>query len=246
VWEPHVQRFLVDLVKPDWVCLDIGANIGVHTLCLAALAHQGAVHAFEADPTNYAVLSRNVDSVPSPAGDIELLHLALWERPGTLVVGGADELSGCSFVSEDAVDEAEVETRLRSVVSTDMLSSTDLHMRRAEVEAVPLDDWSESLMRLDFIKLNVEGAEASVVRGADRTLWRHRPVLLVEYNPACAAAYFNQPADVLFHELKARFASLHALQEDGNLAPLPDWDTLKARLDSGKGWEDVVCLPASN
>jgi FkbM family methyltransferase len=245
VWEPHVQRFMAGLVKPDWVCADIGANIGVHTLSLAALACQGKVYAFEADPANFAVLLRNTSELRPPAGEIEALHLALWERTGSLTTGGADEVAGCSFVADGAIEAGEIERRLRAVIGAEALSGTELHVRRSEVHAVALDDWAESLARLDFIKLDVEGAEAWVVRGADRTIRRHRPVLLVEYNPACAATYFHQPADGLYHELKSRFHSIHAMEEDGSLTMVADWDALQARLQAGKGWEDLVCLPGN-
>jgi hypothetical protein len=38
-WEPHVRSFLQTVVQPDWVGLNIGANLGAHTLSLAVLAH---------------------------------------------------------------------------------------------------------------------------------------------------------------------------------------------------------------
>src|SRR5580765_8476349 len=47
-WEPHVRRVMERIVRPEWTCLDIGANIGVHTLALAELARE--VIAFEANP----------------------------------------------------------------------------------------------------------------------------------------------------------------------------------------------------
>ncbi len=246
-WEPHVRRFLAGVVQPNWVCADIGANVGTHSLALASLARDGRVFAFEADPANHAVLTRNIAALPPPAGPIEALHLALWDRRGTLVIGGAAELAGCSFVTEEPTDAAATERRLRAVVDAAALDGTELHVRLSEVPALPLDEWAEAaaLPRLDLIKLDVEGAEARVIRGADRTLRRHRPVLLVEYNPACAASYFDQPADALFRELESRFEAIHALEEDGALMRLADWEALRTRLEAGKGWEDLVCLPAA-
>jgi hypothetical protein len=60
VWEPHVQAYLERTIAPDWVCLDIGANVGIHTLNLATVAKNGEVFAFEADPQNYAWLAETV------------------------------------------------------------------------------------------------------------------------------------------------------------------------------------------
>ena len=62
-------------------------------------------------------------------------------------------------------------------------------------------------------------------------------------NPACAAIYFGAAPDALFRELETRFAAIHALEEDGTLTPLADWPALQVRLATGKGWEDLVCVP---
>jgi FkbM family methyltransferase len=244
-WEPHVRRYMEGIVRPDWVCLDIGANIGAHTLSMAALACEGRVVAFEADAVNFAVLSRNADALAPPRGTIELVHVALWDRPGTLILGGADELAGCSFVAEDGADAAAVERRLRRVVDPDAIKRTDIHARVSEVPALPLDAWAKDnpLARLDLIKLDVRGAEVRVLHGAEATLRRYRPVLVVEYNPACAEVYFGQPPDALFRELDARFATIYVLEADGSLTLVPGWDLLGERLDRGKGWEDLVCIP---
>jgi FkbM family methyltransferase len=244
-WEPHVRSFLQTVVQPDWVCLDIGANLGAHTLLLAVLAHQGRVVAFEADPANYALLIRNAAALAAPKGRIEPIHVALWDSVGTLVIGGADELAGCSFVAEGPADAEDTEQRLRAVVDTSAISQTALHIRLSDVPAMPLDDWAAAnpLQHLDLIKLDVEGSGARVIRGADRIIRESRPILLVEYNPACAKAYFGEPADALFRELELRFAAIHAVENDGSLTRLPGWPALEDRLKTGKGWEDLVCLP---
>ncbi len=60
IWEPHLVRLLHRLVRSDDVCLDVGANIGVHTLVLAGLAPQGRIHAFEPSSKNFSFLKRNI------------------------------------------------------------------------------------------------------------------------------------------------------------------------------------------
>jgi len=244
-WEPHVRHYFESIVQPDWVCMDIGANLGAHTLSLACLASDGRVMAFEPDPVNYALLARNITHLPLPKALIEPLQIALGDRSGVATVGGADELAGCSFVSQGTMDAAMTEERLRAVVDPNAIADTVLHMRLAQVTAMRLDDWVKDrpLPRLDLIKMDVEGAEADVLRGADETLRRLRPILLVEYNPAAAAAYFGHEPDALYRELAARFATIHALEADGSLTLLPDWPSLHDRLAKGKGWEDLVCLP---
>jgi FkbM family methyltransferase len=244
-WEPHVRSFLQTVVQPDWVCLDIGANLGAHTLSLAVLAHQGRVVAFEADPANYAVLIRNAAALAPPKGRIEPIRVALWDSVGRLAIGGADELAWCSFVAEGAADAAKTKQRLHAVVDASAISGTALHMRQSDIPAIPLDDWvaANPLPQLHVIKLDVGGAEAHVIRGADRTIREHQPILLVEYNLARAEVYFGQPADALFRELEPRFAAIHTLEKDGSLTRQSGWTALEERLKTGKGWEYLVCLP---
>ena len=57
-------------VAEDAVCLDVGANIGLYTMALAALAPKGSVSAFEPSPETFGFLSRNIElnSSPTPTG----------------------------------------------------------------------------------------------------------------------------------------------------------------------------------
>src|SRR5207247_9520522 len=113
------------------------------------------------------------------------------------------------------------------------------------VSAMRLDHWArrDGLKRVDLIKLDVEGAETHVLAGAAQTLERFRPILLTEYNPRCAA-YFGEPPDAYFRLLGRLYTSVRLIEPDGSLSELPDWETLEARLEQGKGWEDLLCEPS--
>ena len=245
-WEPHVRRYLETVVQPGWGCLDIGANLGAHTMALAVLAHQGRVVAFEADASNFALLSRNTAVLTAPRGGIQLVHAALWDSETTLMAAGADELAGCTFVTSDLSDAEAVERRLRTVVDASAIAEVELHARLSKVVGIKLDDWlrDNPLPRLDLIKLDAEGSELRVIPGRGRGVCANiQTILLVEYNPACGAAYFNQSPDILFDELLTRFASIHLIEPDGRLTKLVDWPSLASKLAEGKGWEHLVCLP---
>lgn len=59
-WEPHVVSVLKDCIDPEFVCLDIGANIGAHSVVMADLACNGQVIAFEASRRNFEFLHHNL------------------------------------------------------------------------------------------------------------------------------------------------------------------------------------------
>ena len=49
-------------IKPDWICLDLGANMGTYMLAMSALAPRGLVWAFEPDPVLYGNLCRTIEA----------------------------------------------------------------------------------------------------------------------------------------------------------------------------------------
>jgi hypothetical protein len=53
------------------------------------------------------------------------------------------------------------------------------------VQSVQLDDQLANLPKINFVKIDVEGHEPKVLEGFSRLIVRHRPVLLVEFNPRC-------------------------------------------------------------
>src|SRR5947199_3313272 len=61
-WEPQVMDVMASLVRPTDVCLDIGANLGAHTMVLADLASQGNVYAFEPSSLNARYLRENIET----------------------------------------------------------------------------------------------------------------------------------------------------------------------------------------
>ncbi len=238
-WEPHLRASFARLVQRDWTCLDIGANLGAHTLGLATLA--GRVIAFEAADRNAAHLRVNVGR-SADAERVQIANLALWDAPAWLSMAAAEEVEGCTFVASGGA--ADSLTRLRANIPA--VAERELNLTLDAVEAMRLDDWLDThpVDRVDLIKLDVEGSERRVLRGALRTLDWFRPILITEYNPGCAAQYFGEPGDAYFRDLRMLFSRIRLIEADGTpSAPIAEWETLAARLSDGKGWEDLLCEP---
>lgn len=240
-WEPHVRRHLERVVKPDSTCLDIGANIGAHTLSLATLAYMGRVIGFEADPNNRALLARNVAALGGAIADVEVAGVALWNQVDRLTLASSSALSGHSFVSSDPLSRADGEKQLRRTVTSAELVDLDLQIR--EIEAVPLDTWTadRALQRIDLIKLDVGGAETRILAGAVETLRRDQPTLIVEYNPTYAEQYFDEAPITLYNMLFKQFDIMEIIEDDGTTTPVTGWEALKVRFEDGKGWENLSC-----
>lgn len=150
----EVQIFQT-FVRPGAVVLDIGANIGAHTVPLAQLAgRQGVVVAFEPQPVLHQILTANLvlNSIPNTL----TYAMALGAEMGTCRIPVLDYGADFNFggVGMNQVAEGE-------------------EVPLATVDSFELD-------RVDFLKLDVEGFEVQVLQGGAETIRRCRPVLYVE------------------------------------------------------------------
>ena len=153
------------MVRPGSVVLDIGANIGAHTLQFAGLVGpDGKVIAFE--PTDFAMhkLRANLALNPQLASRVDTHQVMLAERPDHPV---APEIY--SSWPLFTVDDLHPRHRGRLMPST-LAEVTSLDALVAEL----------GLGRIDLIKLDVDGHEYSVLRGAAETLERFKPLVLME------------------------------------------------------------------
>jgi FkbM family methyltransferase len=162
VYEPHVRECLDALLKPGDVYIDVGAHIGFHAATAAyRVGAEGRVFAFEADPAVHGRLARNLAQFPWA----QAVHGAVWEHSGTL----AFERS--SFEQESGWGT--------------LCNVRDLGKgEHVNVRAVSLDDWCREtqIVRVDVMKIDAEGSELAVLRGAQRMLDRFHPAIVLEIN----------------------------------------------------------------
>lgn len=163
---------LLEFCAPDPVFLDIGANIGVHTLLLAAIAGpRGRVHAFEAQRIVFQMLMGNlaINSIENVYGH----GVALGQAAGELSLPPVDYARPWNFGGMGLATES---PNPQFAPGTPERAAADRHEM---VPVITLD--SLKLERVDFIKLDVEGMEEDVLRGAARTLDICRPLMQVEW-----------------------------------------------------------------
>ncbi len=166
-FEPETVRTYQRLLKPGQVALDIGANIGAHTLPLAqAVGARGQVHAFE--PTRYAFqkLQANVALNPAVATAIQARQILLSAVPQAAVPAAI--CSGWPL----AEDGRELHPE----------HGGEPHGTEGAWSAT-LDEALPDLARLDFIKLDVDGHELAVLQGGRGLLRKFEPPILIELCP---------------------------------------------------------------
>lgn len=167
-FEPATIKLYETLVKPGDIVLDIGANIGAHTLPLARLVGEmGRVIAFE--PTSFAVRKL-------------VTNLAL----------NRDLVARVTTLQAMLVSEINAPLEPAIFSSWPLVSTENLHakhrgrlMDTAGAVSTTLDQTVDelNLSRIDFVKLDVDGHEFEVLCGAMKTIDKHRPKILLELAP---------------------------------------------------------------
>ncbi|HXV77005.1 MAG TPA: FkbM family methyltransferase, partial [Candidatus Polarisedimenticolaceae bacterium] len=157
-----------ELVRPGDVVWDVGANVGLFSFAAAGRSRpDGRVLAIEPDPWLAQLVNRSATLNPDLLGRFNVLQAALTERAG------------------DAVLHVARRGRAANYVAGFMPSTQTGGVREAlAVRAVTLDALLDDWPRPDVLKIDVEGAEASVLRGARRVLHEVRPRILCEVSQA--------------------------------------------------------------
>lgn len=156
------QLFIIECVRPGDTFVDIGANIGMLTLLAARLVGpEGRVEAFEPNPEVYRRLSHNVQR--NRLQNVSLHAVGLGDKDADLTLRVWAKNKGWGTFGTLAPDEMR---QLSSEYQTRVLKGDDVLDIRPGGRVI--------------IKIDVEGYECHVLRGLDRTLCLHDPIVITE------------------------------------------------------------------
>lgn len=213
---------------PEAVCVDAGANIGIFTLALARLCPRGRVYSFEPSPSASRFLRQNV--ALNGFGNVEVAEAALGN-------------------TEDGLSFHEVSTFLAgsyTVEGAPPFGSGPAAPRVVHVPSSTLDGFCSraGIRRVDFVKLDVEGAELSVLEGASRVLSSFRPVVLMEFNSFALCAFHQIAPFSFLQRVRQLFPFAYRVdRQDGTLGPLEsdeDWFRLLHLNLTGGAVDNIV------
>lgn len=158
-FEDIAHEKLMSLVNKNNVVLDIGTNYGTTLLQFAKKVGEGGqVFGFEPDPINYGICTKNI--ALNPFLNVKVDNLGLGDVKGelTLVVDTESNRGG------------------------NRISKNTFGKEAYKVQIVSLDEWinNENLKHIDLIKMDVEGFEYNVLKGAEKTLEKFHPTLFIE------------------------------------------------------------------
>jgi FkbM family methyltransferase len=215
-FETAEAAFVTRFVRPGMTVLDVGAHHGLYTLLASkCVGRSGRVIAFEPSSRERRRLSRHLWI--NRCGNVDVQACALGDHTGEgdlyLVEGEHD---WCNSLRAPNIEERTSKVR---------------------VEVRRLDDVLEGLSwpRVDFIKLDVEGAELSFLHGARRMLRGDvRPAILVEVQDVRTAPWGYAARDIVQFLADAGYGWF-ALADDGSL------ESISSELASYDG--NLVALP---
>ncbi|HEX5284654.1 MAG TPA: FkbM family methyltransferase [Bryocella sp.] len=201
----HIKRML----PQGAVFFDVGSNFGYYSLTIGQyLAGHGYVFAFEPHPANRARLERNI-ALNHLQESITVVPDALSDSAGTAHMTKRPDNTGAAHIADQGDTEIEVST---------------LDTRVDELR----------LARLDFVKIDVEGFEAHVLRGGERSLKRFRPNMLIELLPE-QLERAGSTTRMVYSLLQDYRYELYTADRD-RIVPLKTWPT-------GSELINAFCLP---
>ena len=210
IWEAYNTPVFESFIRPGKTVVDVGAYIGSHTIKFANLAKPGKVYAFEPQEDIHQILLKNI--ALNDLGDyVTAYKMALGDRscntkmarnpkashdPKTFGNRGSNRIVGCL---DDTGDPLAFEMRT--------------------LDSFELDN-------VGFIKIDVEGAHLLVLKGAEKTIKRNKPLMLIEILGGRGGAGFThhettQRAEVVQWLDGRGYAALKWRGSDYLAVPLP-------------------------
>lgn len=155
--EPHLQNIINKYVTRGGSALEVGANIGFFTIFLSKhVGPTGKVYAFEPIPSTYNVLNNNI--LLNSLDNVQTYNLAAFSESGQIV--------------------------FRVPKGNHSMASMHWHKNCEDVDEYTVNTVNLDSMfydkKIDFVKIDVEGAEGDVVAGMEKIISANRPIIFVE------------------------------------------------------------------
>lgn len=212
-WEPQYTALFARLVRPGDTVFDLGANHGVYALMAARLVGAtGRVHAFEPNPRLAQLVDMSL-RINGFAGWAQVHRIAASDRTGIARLFFTDSYSGGGSLSGTA----------------DQSDATGASKHAVDCRLVPLDAlFPDPAMRLDVIKMDVEGHEGPALRGMRELLARSPDVrIMMEFGPQMMQAS-GMAAPEVVALLEGLGLSAWTIDHEGCIAPAA-WADLAAQ-----------------
>ena len=209
-WAKHEPEtpFLADLLSGAPVCLHVGASDGRHSYVMTQVAPKATIYAFEPSAFAFEVLKVGI-AWHGIGKQVTAIHAAAGDKPGEMMLVTPKKTSGrmgraYAYVSETSpngparpdLEDTGHETQMTPVVTLDGFCA------------------ERGIDRVDFIRMDIEGAELMALKGALNILDRDRPHVLLEIHPVMLQARFGASGEAVLDLFRDRGYRMFALNGD--------------------------------
>jgi FkbM family methyltransferase len=209
-WAKHEPEtpYIADLLSGAPVCLHVGASDGRHSYVMTQVAPKAKIWAFEPSAFAFEVL-RTCVAWHGIGRQVTPIHAAVADKPGELLLVTPKKTSGRMGRAYAYV----AETRPNGPARPDL---EDTGMEVQPTPVVTLDGFcaEHGVERVDFIRMDIEGAELKALMGALAILDRDRPHVLLEIHPDMLKARFGASGEAVLDLFRDRGYRMFALNGD--------------------------------
>ena len=217
-WEAWITKVFVDFLKPGMKVLDIGANIGYYSLLAAdKIGKEGYLTSFEANPDLASLIFHNLH-LNGFHNRSKVVNKAVYSHTTTLEFNIYENYMGSSSIWADSLHAAAFNDKLRKI----------------EVEAISLDEYFKDNFRVDFIKIDAEGAEPHILKGASNVIINNpNIIILMEFAPPVLEVSYGS-IEKFYNDISAYGLNIYKINTDSTLSLM--------NLDDAKKitWTDVL------
>lgn len=213
VYEPDWTAWFLQTIAPGAHIVDVGANIGYYTVLFGRQAgRSGRVLSCEPDAVNHELLTRNVDA-NDLAPQVTIAATALGDRTGSITLHRDPRAAGVHSISRANLPAPEAATEVSVAVDT-------------------LDELvARTLGRVDLIKMDAQGAEGLILRGATRTLAANRALTVVIELWPQGLRHCGSSLDEVLARFERDGFRAHLLKKDAPVLSERPYDELRRRAE---------------
>ena len=226
-FEPEISA-LPTLLRQGAVCMHIGASDGRHSYAMVRQAGAAKVYAFEPSSYSFTALEAAM-TLHGLRGKVARYRLAIGDRDGETILTTPRKTNGhmgraFAFIGARDAKRSDLAWTGDKEQETVVVTSVDNFVQRNHIE------------RIDFIRVDCEGAEGLVLKGAAQTIGKQLPSMLIEIHPVQLADLFGSSAQAVLDTLYGWGYRTFVMASGGR------WQEVRAPFASENAWKDYACL----
>ncbi|MGZ3378253.1 MAG: FkbM family methyltransferase [Phenylobacterium sp.] len=209
-WRKHEPEtpYLADLLSGAPVCLHVGASDGRHSYVMTQVAPKATIYAIEPSAFSFAVLKVTL-AWHGIRDRVTPVYAAVADKPGEKLLVTPRKITGrmgraYAFVADEA-PKGEARPDLQDI---------GIEVQKTPVTTIDSFCAERGLGKVDFIRMDIEGAELMALQGASYVLDRDRPHVLLEIHPMMLASRFGGAAEQVIELFTRRGYRMFALNGD--------------------------------